>query len=173
MRSLFRAYMSYEVARIRAAAGRDAGLESVLLHEVVGDMALGLGMDWMFRAHVDANLRAGTKPGFNTRNLPYLIKRFEEWGIDLAGTVIAAPFNAEGFQMTPSQEECEAALVALPDTEVIAFSVLAAGHLGYLEALEYVTKLPNLRGVAIGVSKPEQARSTFRDLRDSFAPLAG
>ncbi len=79
------------------------------------------------------------------------------------GAVIAAPFNAEGFQMCPSRAACEAALEELPDTDVIAFSILAAGHLGYTEAIDYVATLPRLRGVAVGVSKPEHARSTFKD----------
>lgn len=170
--ALFKAYMSYEVARVRSAAGRDAKVASVILHEIVGDMALGLNMEWLFRAHVDANHRAGTKPGFNTRNLPYLAAKFADWGISLEGAVIAAPFNLEGFQMCPSREACETTLAGLRGTEIIAFSILAAGHLGYSDAIEYVTKLPNLRGVAVGVSKPEQARSTFRDLERAFKPAA-
>lgn len=171
--SMFKAYMSYEISRVRAAAGREARLASVLLHEVVGDMALGLGLDWMFRAHIEANRRAGTQPGYNTRNLPLLATRFREWGIPLEGSVIAAPFNAEGFQMTPSKEACEATLAELDGSDVIAFSILAAGHLDYSEALRYIADLPNLRGVAVGISKPRHAQSTFRDLRHSFEQQAG
>jgi len=170
--ALFKAYMSYEVSRVRSAAGRDARLESLLLHEIVTDMALGFDMEWMFRAHVDANRRAGTKPGYNTRNLPLLVAKLREWGISLDGSVIAAPFNAEGFQMCPSMQECEAVLAELGSSEVIAFSILAAGHLNYSDAIEYVAELPNLRGAVVGVSKPEHARSTFGDLRRSFERAA-
>jgi hypothetical protein len=124
-------------------------------------MALGLDMEWLFRAHVEANRRAGTAPGYNTRNLPLLVEKFRRWDISLAGAVIAAPFNAEGFQMCPSRAACEAALEELPDTDVIAFSILAAGHLGYTEAIDYVATLPRLRGVAVGVSKRGRPSRTW------------
>jgi hypothetical protein len=166
--AVYKGYLNYEAARIRTAGGPDVQIASYLLHEVVGDMALGLDMEWLFRAHVEANRRAGTAPGYNTRNLPLLVEKFRRWDISLAGAVIAAPFNAEGFQMCPSRAACEAALEELPDTDVIAFSILAAGHLGYTEAIDYVATLPRLRGVAVGVSKPEHARSTFKDLERAF-----
>jgi hypothetical protein len=165
---LLKAYMSYESARVRAAVGTRGEFVSLLIHELVTDMALGLGMDWLFRAHVDFCTSMGLKPGFNTSNLPHLVRRFREWEIELNGCVIAAPFNAEGFQMSPSREECEQALAELDGVEVIGFSILAAGHLDYFDAIEYVTKLSNLSGVAVGVSKVEHARSTFRHLRESY-----
>jgi len=166
--ALLRAYMSYESARVRRAAGGRGDFVSLLIHELVTDMALALEMDWVFRAHVDFSTSAGLKPGFNTSNLPFLVKRFEEWEISLEGCVIAAPFNAEGFQMSPSKEECEMALSGLSGAEVIGFSILAAGHLNYSDAIEYVTKLPNLSGVAVGISKMEHAQSTFKRLRDCY-----
>jgi hypothetical protein len=169
---LLKAYMSYELARVRAAAGGRGDFVSLLIHELVTDMALGLEMDWVFRAHVDFAASVGLKPGFNTSNLPYLVQRFEEWKISLEGCVIAAPFNAEGFQMSPSREECERVLADLNGVEVIGFSILAAGHLDYSEAIEYVTSLPNLTGVAVGVSKMEHARSTFKRLRESYEGVA-
>jgi hypothetical protein len=170
--SLYKAYASYEASRVNAAAGPDARVASFLLHELVTDMALGLGMDWLFRAHLEFNRRSHTRAGYNTRNLPLLVQRFGEWGISLDGAVIAAPFNAEGFQMCPSRDECERVLADLEGTQVIAFSVLAAGHLDYVEAIDYVVGLPNLGGVAVGVSKLEQARTTFTHLRASLGGVA-
>lgn len=166
--AMYEAYLSYELARIRQAAGRDVNVPSLVLHEIVGDMALGLGMEWLFRAHVAANRRAGTKPGYNTRNLPLLVRRFEEWGIDLDGSVVVAPFNAEGFQMCPTREECEATLAGLDRTEVIAFSIFAAGHMRYADAIGYAAGLRNISGVAVGISRPEHASATFSDLRSAF-----
>jgi hypothetical protein len=157
---------------VRSAAGPDANVASFLLHEIVADMALGLDMEWLFRAHIEANERLGTQVGWNTRNLPFLVDKFEEWGISLDGSVIAAPFNAEGFQMCPSREECEATLGRLPNTDVIAFSILAAGHMSYSDALAYAASLPNISGVAVGVSKPEHARTTFRDIEKAFGQVA-
>jgi hypothetical protein len=104
----------------------------------------------------------GLKPGFETRNLMYLVKRFQKWQIDTDGLVIEAPFNAVGFQMCPSRADCEEALRYASRAEVIAFTVLAGGYLKLPEALEYISTLKGLSGVAIGVSSESQARETFK-----------
>ncbi|MFC1924389.1 hypothetical protein ACFLXA_03370 [Chloroflexota bacterium] len=166
--SLLKAYLSYEVSRIRSAAGKKANLNSILIHEVVTDMGLALDMQWLFEAHIEFARSMKMKPGFDTRNLPYLVKKFGEWQIDLNGLVIAAPFNAAGFQMCPSRQECEKALDEIPEEVVIAFSLLAAGYLKPQEAAEYITKLANLKGVVLGVSREEQVSSTFRLFNDKL-----
>jgi uncharacterized protein (DUF486 family) len=164
--ALLKAYVSYEVSRIRSAAGKSGKLDSVLLHETVTDLALGLNLDDLFRAHIDFMLRLGVKPGFETRNFPYFVSRFKEWGIDLHDVLIATPFNKVGFQMNPSRTECEKTLEDLPEPVVIAMSALAAGYLRIPEAREYIKSLPNLRGVVVGVSKESHAFETFRFLRE-------
>jgi hypothetical protein len=91
-----------------------------------------------------------------------LMSRFKKWGIDLRDVVIATPSNKIGFQMNPSRSECEKALRDLPEPNVIAMSVLAAGYLGIPEAREYVKSLPNVRGLVVGVSRGEHASKTFK-----------
>jgi len=171
--ALLRAYLTYEVGRLRAAAGSKAPVASVLLHEVVTDMALALEMDWVFKAFVRSLRALGVMPGFDTRNLPTLVRRLRAWGVETRGLVFAAPFNAAGFQMSPSREACEQTLADLPGATVIAFSVLAAGYLSLPEAAEYVAGMPRLDGVAIGVSTTEQARSTFAVFRDALRRRVG
>ena len=51
---------------------------------------------------------------------------------------------------------------------VIAISVLAAGYLKLPEAVDYIAGLPNVKGVAVGVSKEEHARETFKLIKDRF-----
>lgn len=166
---LLRSYLYYEVDRLRAAAGRDVQLVSLLLHETVCDMALALNMEWLFQEQIDFTKNLQIKPGFETRNLPYLVQRLKEWRINPQGVVIAAPFNAMGFQMCPSREKSEDALAQVPEAEVIAFSILASGYLKLPGAIEYIKHLPGLRGVAIGVSREQQARETFTFLREVFS----
>jgi hypothetical protein len=166
--SLLRSYLSYEVFRLRSGTGRTTTLVSLLLHEVLTDMALALNMDWLCRTHVDFMEELKIKPGFQTRNFSHLVRKFEKWGIDFRKVVVAAPFNSLGFQMSPSRGEWEQSLARIPEAEVIAISILAGGYLGVPGAIEYVTRLPNLRGVAVGVSKEEQARETFALLRRGF-----
>ncbi len=162
--SLLRSYLWYEVFRLRSAAGPKANLASIMLHEVVTDMALALDMRWLVETHVDFMTRRHIKPGFETRNFPFLVTKFEEWGIDFRQVALAAPFNAVGFQMCPSREASEEALRKTAGADVIAFSILAAGYVKPAEAAEYAAGLSDLHGVAVGVSKERHARETFRVL---------
>ncbi len=155
--ALLRSYLFHEVCRLRSAAGRDARLVSLLLHETVCDMALALNMRWLFQEHMDFAESLGIKPGFETRNFPYLVRKLDEWEINSRGVVVAAPFNRIGFQMCPSRDQSEEALARIPEAEVIAFSVLAAGYLGLREALEYLANVPQLKGIAVGISKEQHA----------------
>jgi len=164
--SLMKTYLMYEIDRIRAAAGKHANIESMLLHEIITDMGLALRLDWLFKSYVDFMLELGITPGFNTCNLAYLVNRFKGWDIDMNGIVIATPCNKVGFQMNPSRNECEDALRELPTSSVIAISILAAGYLQIQEATDYVARLPNIKGVAVGVSRQSQARETFGVLRE-------
>ncbi len=161
--ALLKAYLFYEVSRIRSAskASKNLNLASVLIHEVITDMALGLDMEWLFKTHVEAMQDRGITPGFDTRNYPMLLEKLEGWGIDLSQLIVATPFNSIGFQMAPSREACEERLALGNGPNVIAFSVLASGHITLPEAAEYLDTLPNLAGVAVGVSKEQQARETF------------
>lgn len=166
--ALMKTYLTYEISRIKSSAGKRANLQSVLLHEVITDMALGLNMDWLFRSYFDFMLKLGVTPGFNTGNFSYFVNKFREWDIDLDKITIAAPFNKIGFQMNPSRIACEKTLTEIPESNVIAISILAAGYLSPIDAIKYIASLPNVRGVAVGVSKESHARETFRLLRENW-----
>ena len=53
----------------------------------------------------------------------------------------------------------------LPNPVVIAMSILASGYIKPEEASKYLASLPNIKGVAVGVSKEKQAKETFAILR--------
>jgi hypothetical protein len=169
--SLLKSYLSYEVSRLKAASGPHAKISSIMFHEVVTDMAISLNMRWLFETHIKYMLRHGIKPGFETRNFAYLVKKFEEWNLDFSKILIAAPFNAMGFQMCPSREECEKALARHPETEVIGFSIMAAGYIKLPEAAKYAANASGLDAVAVGVSKERHATETFKIIRSSFSSL--
>lgn len=167
--SLMKAYLTHEISRIKSSAGKQANLRSVLLHEIITDMGLALKLDWLFKSYVDLMLELGIKPGFETRNFAYLVNEFKEWNIDFTEITIATPFNKIGFQMNPSRIECERALAEVPESHVIAMSVLAAGYLKLQEATKYIRTLPNLKGVVVGVSKEHQAKETFSLLKNELS----
>jgi hypothetical protein len=160
--TLLKTYLLYEISRIKSAAGKQANLKSLFLHEVITDMGLALNLDWLFKSYVEFMLKLGITPGFDTRNFAYLVKKLDEWDISFRDVIIAAPFNKVGFQMDPSKAECEKALATIDEGNVIAISILAAGYLKPPEALGYIQSLPNIQGVAAGVSKEQHARETFR-----------
>lgn len=164
--SLLRAYLLYEESRIRSAAGKAGKISSLLLHEVVTDMALALDLEWLFRAHVDLMTRRGIKPGFQTHNFACLVDKLEKWKINPGMLVIAAQFNSLGFWMCPTREECESALKRIPQAEVIAYGILASGYLGLPGAVEYMKDVPNLDGIALGVSKQHQAQDSFKLIKE-------
>lgn len=159
---IMKTYLTYEIGRIRSSAGKKGNLDCILLHEVITDLALALKMDWLFKSYVDYTQKLGIAPGFNTCNFSYLVNKFRDWNIDLNKVVIAAPFNRIGFQMAPSREESEQTLRSLNSPSLVAISVLAAGYLKPQEALQYIESLPNVKGIAIGISKELHATETFR-----------
>lgn len=166
--ALLKTYLAYEISRMRSAIGRKTKLDSLLLHEIVTEMMLAFNLDWLCKAYIESLSGFGIRPGFETRNYAYLVGKFQAWGIDLSDVAIAAPFNVIGFQMNPSRAECERALEYASKSETIGFSIMAAGLVKPKEAMEYILTLPNLKGVAVGVSKDEHARNTFRILKEQL-----
>ena len=165
-KALLKAYMNYELSRVKPVTNSRIYVHSLLLHEIVTDMALALNWDWLFQTYVKYLSKLGIKPGFETRNFCYLVKKLQEWNIDPEKIVIATPFNKIGFQMTPSREECERVLATIPKSEVIGFSILASGYLKLSEASTYIRSVLDLNGVAIGVSTENQARETFEFFKE-------
>ena len=159
-------YLAYELSRIKSSAGKHAKIKSVLLNEVIGDMGLALDLDWLFKSFISYLSNRGITPGFNTRNFPYLVRKFNEWGINLDETLIVTPFNEAGFQMNPSKEECEKTLKNLSSPNVLAISVFAAGYYKPSMVVDYLAGLNNLKGVIAGVSNEQQALETFKLFKD-------
>jgi hypothetical protein len=167
--SFLKAYILYEHSRIKSAAGKNACIKSILLHEIITEMALALNMDWLFKSYIKFMSGLEIQPGFETRNFAYLVGKFRDWQIDFGKVTIATPFNKVGFQMNPSKETCEKSLQIAADSEIIAMSVLAAGYLKPPEAIDYLRYLPNISGVVIGVSREQHAQETFKLLRKSLS----
>ncbi len=166
--ALIKTYLAYELSRIRSAVGKKAVLSSVVLHEVITDMGLALNFDRLFKSYIFYSLKKGITPGFNTRNFPYLIKKFTEWNIKLDEILVETQFNKVGFQMNPSREECERTLSSVNTPTVLAISVLAAGYLKPAEALDYIAGLKNLKGAVLGVSTEKQATELFSLFKTRF-----
>jgi len=167
--ALMKTYLYYEISRIESSIMKKHQLTSILLHEVITDMIAALDLEWFVKSYIRFISRLGVKPGFETRNFAYLVSKFKKWNIDFREIELVSSFNKIGFQMNSSKIECEKALAEIPECDVIAMSILAAGYLKPPEALEYVRSLENLKGVVVGVSKERHARETFRLLEKELA----
>ncbi len=165
--NLMKAYVFYELYRIKSVTTRSLNPYCFLLHELVTEMGLALNLEWLFKEYIEFLCALKIKPGFETRNSARLIESLTKWGLDLTKIVIVAPYNKVGFQMSPSREECEKALMNVPDTEVIAMSVLASGYIKLPEAVDYINSIPGLKGIVVGVSREQQARD-FKIFREAL-----
>ena len=163
---LMKSYLDLELKSYLNVKPENSNIRTVLLHEVVTDLCLGLrnvGMFEAFAKHVREKYHAS--PGFVTYNLVRFVEVFREAGLPLQGITIMTPFNSIGFQMSQTRQSCEDCLSTLNEGDVIAMSVLAGGYSKLDEAVSYISGLPKLSGVAVGVSSEEHARDTFAKLR--------
>ena len=167
--ALMKTYISYEKSRIMPCLKKKQKLTAILLHEVITDMVLAMDLEKFTKSYVRFVSDLGIKPGFETRNFPYLVNKFKEWDIDFSQIELVSSFNKVGFQMNPTQANCEEALASIPECDVIAMSVLAAGYIRLPEAADYIKGLSNLKGLVVGVSKEKHAFETFSFLRDKFS----
>ena len=138
--SLLKTYVSYEFSRIKSFLNDHITLKSFMLHEIVTDMALALHMEQLCKSYIKFVKKYHIRPGFETRNFPYLVEKFSQWNIDLSELTLTSSFNKVGFQMCPSQSECEEALERAHEAEVIAMSILAAGYLKPIDAYRLLGK---------------------------------
>jgi hypothetical protein len=159
-------YLDVELGKLLKSKPKSTGLRGVFVHEAVTDIAVALGARELMEEYVRVTEKKyGVFPGFVTRNLPKFVEFLSDTEINLSEIIILAPFNAIGFQMTPTKDACEQVLVSHPDANIIAMSVLAGGQLGLSDAIKYLKSFPSIRSVAIGVSNEEHALETFARLK--------
>jgi hypothetical protein len=163
---ILKAYVDMELAGYLSEKPGNTILRSVLLHEVVTDLCLGLRDVHLLDAsarHIREKYHVS--PGFVTYNLVSFVELFRKAELALEDVVIMAPFNNVGYQMSPSRDSCEACLSSLPESNLIAMSIFAGGYLSLESALDYLRSLPRLPGVAVGVSSKRHAEETFTKLK--------
>lgn len=142
---------------------RDLNLKSIVLHDVLADLALGLDMPEVF-ATFDRHVREkyGAVPGYGTKNLPRMMALLERAGIE--NPFVMAAINRKGFWTNPSLAACEETL-RTKRLRLLAMSTLAAGYLEPDDAYAYLYSLPNVESVVVGVSSRGHAVETFGAIR--------
>ncbi len=133
-------------------------LGAIFMHDVLVDLALGMGCDEafdVFREHIEKNY--DVPAGLITKNVPMLRERLDARGWD--DYLIMAAFNKTGFYINPSLEETIKA-VKKPGMNFIPMSVLAAGAIPPTDAFEFIGKFPEIKSVVVGMSKKNHIDQT-------------
>jgi len=164
-RQALRAGIKIEMENIYQTSGVRQNVVAVYLHEFYTDTCLSLGIVDLLLEYCDY-LRDSyhVLPGLQTRNLPLLVRRFQETKHSLDGIAVMTPLNPVGFQMTPTQSACEAALDFIDGPLVTAISVLAGGRVPVRDARAYLDRLPKVQSVAVGGSNISHIIESFAEL---------
>ncbi|EKB51302.1 hypothetical protein [Cecembia lonarensis] len=134
----------------------------IFLQNVITDLLLGLGMkDFLiaFAHHIEKKYNA--EAGFITMNLPQLLPVLEEGGIK--NPIICASINKVNFRMSGGKELYEQ-ILSEGRARVIAMQVLGGGAIPAREALEYVSKLPNVESILFGASSKQNIQNTVETI---------
>jgi hypothetical protein len=152
---VFKAFIDLELLPLQ-----ETRMGTVFLHDVITDLALALDLRRVFETFQEYIHDAyGKKAGFVTKNFPLLVNALNEW--NLRDVDIMTSFNSVGFQMNPSKHECEHSLLKCNE-KVIAMSILAGGYIEPLAAKQYISSLPSISTVVIGISSIEHAKETLK-----------
>jgi len=145
-----------------------AGMKTpvIFLQNVVVDLLLGLGFDEAFRIFADhVRAKYNAEPGFITMNLPMLLERLAKVGVK--NPVVCSNINKVGFRMSGGGVAAYEEALRTHDFEAIAMSVYASGAIPPREAIEWVSKLPNLKSIVFGASTRANIRNT-KELVDEY-----
>ena len=146
---------------------KDLSTPVIFLQNVVVDLLLGMGFYEAFKIfHDHVRAKYNAEAGFITMNMPMLLDALESVGIE--NPIICSNINKIGFRMCGGFDKY---VETMRDRKVraIAMSVFASGALKPDEAIEWVSKLPNLKSIVFGASSRRNIRST-RELVDKHFP---
>jgi hypothetical protein len=130
----------------------------IFLQNVITDLLLGLGMVEVLKGYHDYILKKyDAEPGFITMNMPKLLDTLESTGIK--NPIICFSMNKVNFRMSGGKDLYEETLKTRK-LRAIAMQVLGGGAIPPREALEYVSKLPNVESILFGASSKGNIENT-------------
>ena len=137
----------------------------IFLQNVIVDLLLGLGFKDAFAIFANhVRDRYDAEPGFITMNMPMLLDRLDEVGIE--NPIVCSNINKIGFRMCGGLEAYEAALRERR-FRAIAMSVYASGAIPAEEAIEWLCGHTNVQSIVFGASSARNIRNT-RELVDRY-----
>lgn len=149
------------------------GLETpvVFLQNVVTDLVLGMNATVAFRIFADhVRRRYKAEPGFITMNVPMLLPRLAQAGVD--NPIVCANVNKLGFRMSGGIEAYRRATETHP-ARLIAMSVFASGAIPPKEAIDWVLDEPYVESIVFGASSRRNISNTVNLVRDKLSETVG
>jgi len=136
----------------------------IFLQNVITDLLLGLGMVEVLKGFHDYILKKyDAEPGFITMNMPKLLDTLEGAGIN--NPIICFSMNKVNFRMSGGKDLYEETLKTRK-LRAITMQVLGGGAIPPKEALEYVSKLPNVESILFGASSKANIENTVHNIRN-------
>ena len=135
----------------------------IFLQNVITDLLLGLGMVEVLKGFHDYILKKyDAEPGFITMNMPKLLDTLESVGI--INPIICFSMNKVNFRMSGGKDLYEETLKTRK-LRAVAMQVLGGGAIPPKEALEYVSKLPNVESILFGASSKANIENTVFNIK--------
>ena len=140
-------------------------IKVVFLQNVITDLLLGYQIKDIFQGYCDhIRKKYHAIPGIITVNMPFLVGKFKEWGIE--DVVICSSINKIGFTMNPSLDAYLEVLKNNDPTkyQMMAMSTLASGAIKPKEAFDFINGL-NLQSVVFGASSEKNIKSSMEMIK--------
>ncbi len=148
--------MATSILSLEIAPFTDIKIKSILLHNVMTDLALSLQMQEVFTEYINYTRdKLKLKPGFVTLNFQLFKNSFEKWNIE--SPIIMTPINLKGYDMNPSKETVETSLKKYKG-QIIAMNILGGGAFSPNDVYTYLQSFHNIEYCVIGASSENHLR---------------
>ncbi len=135
-------------------------IKVVFLQNIITDLILGYDQADIFYEYCEyIRKKYNALPGLITQNMPFLKKKFQEWGIKKV--VICSSYNKIGYLMSPDRDSYVSATENNnpSDYQLMAMSTLASGAIPAKEAYEFINQ-QKLQSVVFGASSKKNIDET-------------
>lgn len=134
----------------------------IFLQNIITDLLLGYELKFIFKEYINyIKNNYSALPGLITQNMPLLIEKLNEWGIEKV--VVCSSFNKIGYLMSPDIESY-IDTANNNDTSIyqlMAMSTLASGAIPAKEAYRFINK-QKLQSVVFGASSENHIKETIQ-----------
>lgn len=133
----------------------------IFLQNIITDLLLGYGIKEIFYEYCNyIRNKYDVLPGLITQNMPYLISKLEEWGIE--EIVICSTFNKLGYLMSPDVNSYISTTNNNDPSKykLMAMCTLASGAIPPTDAYNFINQ-QNIQSVVFGASSKIHIEETI------------